>query len=291
MHIRPLALSIRVAPLLILATVVGVVWFCSHPAVVLSQSRTEKEGCGCHSAETKAWQDSPHAMAAQISGDLPSPTCEGCHGPYIRGHPDDGLMRLTVDSAVCHDCHSDTFEQWQGSVHAEKGVQCIGCHLPHAQELRVSEEKLCLSCHRQSVSDGFHISHRYADVSCTNCHLALPSGIHSPASNADDSPLAPTTPLHDFVSVSGTECVECHRQYIGNDSSRADAGDVAVVKLMTVANRVPELTDSLQAARQQNSALVAMSFVSLGLGIGVGGVMGIILVLVVGYVTQRKPDK
>ena len=40
-------------------------------------------------------------------------SCEACHGPYIEGHPKDGVMHLDVDSSICSDCHAETHQQWQ----------------------------------------------------------------------------------------------------------------------------------------------------------------------------------
>ena len=81
----------------------------------------------CHTQETDAWQNSPHAKAG-----MPGATCEGCHGPYVEGHPEAGTMQLTVDSSICQDCHNSTYAQWQNSTHAQAGVQCIAgiCRSP-----------------------------------------------------------------------------------------------------------------------------------------------------------------
>jgi formate-dependent nitrite reductase cytochrome c552 subunit len=73
-------------------------------------------------------------------------TFEDCHGPYVEDHPKTGTMQLTVDSAICETCHTTTFDQWAGSLHAQSGVQCIGCHLSHSQTFRLTDEALCGTC-------------------------------------------------------------------------------------------------------------------------------------------------
>lgn len=273
--------------LLPLLAAVALVCLALSSTSVVAQGATDEEGCGCHSAENKAWQNSPHARAAQTAGELPAPTCEGCHGPYVRGHPDKGLMRLSADSAVCNECHSETFDQWEHTQHAQANVQCIGCHLSHSQTLRLTDEKLCLSCHRESLGDDFHVSHRFADVECTSCHVTPSSEPEIAVSVRSATGTAIQAPTHDFADVAAANCIECHSEAI-RDGNTFGSGDRAVAELMTIANRVPELSASLKAAEQQNRVLATVSFVSLGLGIGMGAVMGMILVLFVGMVTQRK---
>jgi hypothetical protein len=62
----------------------------------------------------------------------------------------------------------------------------------------------------------------------------------------------------------------------------------ANVRLLAMADRAPELVAELDAAEQANQSLRVMTLVSLGLGIGIGGMMGIVFMLVVGYVVQGR---
>lgn len=272
---------------LMVAAGIGIVFLVGLPAQVSAQAEIDEEGCGCHTVETMAWQDSPHAEAALQSGGLPAPTCEGCHGEYVRGHPDEGLMRLTVDSSVCSDCHSDTFDQWQHSMHAQENVQCIGCHLSHSQTLRLTDEKLCVSCHEESQEDVFHSAHGSADVSCTDCHVTPASKANFTIDLTSGRVQVSQSPTHDFSEVAASSCVDCHAANIRGDKVGEDT-DGAVTELMTIANRVPELSTRLKEAEKENRTLATVSYVALGLGIGVGAVMGMVLVLAVGYVAQRK---
>ena len=260
-----------------------------HTGASHAQAEVEvnEEGCGCHSEESATWLASPHGQAAMELTGAAAPTCEGCHGAYVRGHPHDGLMQLTMDSDICTDCHEDTYAQWQGTQHAEAGVQCIGCHLSHSQTLRLTGGELCASCHRDSPSDSFHMSHRASDVRCTNCHVSPDAGTDLGIVHFSKSGPA-AAPTHDFTDVSAANCVDCHASQIGEAKPFGER-DAAITELMAIANRVPVLDSRLKAAKQQNRTLATATFASLGLGIGVGGVMGIILVLFVGYVSQRKP--
>jgi hypothetical protein len=279
-------------PRLLLVIVSSLLLIVLLPGLALAQADPDQEGCGCHSAETEAWQHSPHALAAIGNDNLPFATCEDCHGSYVRGHPDDGTMALTVDSKVCRDCHDGTFGQWDESVHAEAGVQCIGCHLPHSQTLRLSDQDLCNSCHREALNDNFHIAHDYSDVSCISCHPAPQTEPQITEAATGDILVKIPAPNHDFVTVSANSCVECHSQEIGQNSTFESVRyEMAPVKLVEMAERVPVLTAELKAAEQEKGTLAATSVVSLGLGIGTGGVLGILFVLVVGFVAQRRSKR
>jgi hypothetical protein len=52
-----------------------------------------------------------------------------------------------------------------------------------------------------------------------------------------------------------------------------------------------DLTAKLQIAEQLNKSLQTMSFVYLGLGIGLGGIIGIIFMQVLGFLNQGRVTK
>jgi hypothetical protein len=218
----------------------------------------------CHNDEMKAWEGSPHAQAA------PAVNCEDCHGAYVEGHPKDGIMQLGVDSASCQKCHTETYKQWQNSAHGQASVQCISCHLSHSQEFRLTDETLCTPCHEQ-LNDFNHATHAEANLACTDCHVS--SVAHGPAQ-------ANTPPDHSFV-VASQMCVDCHEQ-AGQSAFRP------AIAAKVVGNASPELTAKLKTAEKTNEYLKGMSFGSLGLGIGIGGMLGIIFMLVIGTLNCRS---
>jgi hypothetical protein len=279
----------------------------------------------CHSAETEAWQASPHAQAltdldksvqsACAEGMAASEcacltchttdfdpaantyahagvTCEACHGPYVEGHPQNGVMQLDADSSVCSDCHAETHKQWQASLHAEAGVQCIGCHLSHSQDFRLSDEALCGACHRDRL-DGFaHTAHKNAEVGCTDCHLSsAPIDETAALASADQSIGGRAAPSHSFTVVSSQACVGCHGQTIHEQAPSSGLTQVADVRMLALADQAPELAAQLDAAEQSIKSLRVMSLVSLGLGMGIGGMLGIVFMLVVGYVIQGRAKR
>jgi len=297
------------------------------PATALAEppepSYEGPEKCAeCHAAETDAWRNSPHANAmADIDDSLQSAcgaglassncscltchttdfnpvdstyvyggvACEACHGPYVEGHPQDGMMQLDVDSSVCEDCHVETHQQWQDSSHAEAGVQCIGCHLSHSQEFRLTDETLCGSCHRHQVEDFAHTAHDTQDITCTDCHLSTIAANEATAMvSTGVTMVGGTAPSHRFTVVSSQACLNCHGETIHEETTREDLTQAANVRLLAMADRAPELASQLEAEEQANKSLRVMTFVSLGLGLGIGGMLGIIFMIVVGYISQGR---
>jgi hypothetical protein len=61
-----------------------------------------------------------------------------------------------------------------------------------------------------------------------------------------------------------------------------------VSQLSEMNERARELAYELEDAKQSNRSLRTMSVVSLGFGLGTGGVLGAIFVLVVGYLVQGR---
>jgi hypothetical protein len=276
----------------------------------------------CHSAEAEAWQDSPHAQAmADIDETVHMDcaegieteecsclgchttdfdpvertyayggvSCEACHGAYQEGHPKDGVMYLDVDSSICSDCHVETYEQWQDSLHGQAGVQCIGCHLSHSQDFRLTDEALCGACHRDQLEDFAHTAHESSDVGCTDCHVSSATAYETTAAASTDQSIGrPMAPSHSFTVVSSQACVSCHGQTIHEVVPHDDVMQAANVRLLAMADRAPELATQLEAAENANKSLRVMTLVSLGLGIGLGGMMGIIFMLVIGYVVQGR---
>jgi hypothetical protein len=239
----------------------------------------------CHEDETDAWGDSPHAAAVD-SLDMPGAACEDCHGPYVEDHPKTGTMQLTVDSAICETCHTTTFDQWADSLHAQSGVQCIGCHLSHSQTFRLTDEALCGTCHKTQLEDFSCSVHDVADVSCTTCHLS--SANFHPIAMADSGEAAGpvSAPGHDFTGVGAAECMNCHGQELHalspSEAQQTDAD------MLVLAERVPVLTTQLKTVEQENDRLQAMTPISLGLGIGIGGFLGVVFMLIAGYISQGR---
>jgi hypothetical protein len=250
----------------------------------------EKQGCGCHSMEKESWQMSPHG---EIGADgLPAATCATCHGEYVEGHPDEGMIPLATDSSACIDCHEQTGTEWEGTIHAEAGIQCISCHLSHTQDLRVAGGQLCESCHRDTLQDPLHTAHWLGEAGCTSCHLA-DGRVHGEDAAPGDQSAAlaaatAATPKHDFVSVSNAKCLDCHTKDVTQLDGPLQTQFVVRNDLMQAAEQVPALRAELASAQQANRTLSIWQPVSLGTGIGIGGILGIAFVLVAVRVGQAN---
>jgi hypothetical protein len=297
------------------------------PATVLasdSQPASDEppECLNCHPLEAEAWQASPHADALQLIGsslqqactqDMPPEdceclschttgfdpvegtyahagvTCEACHGTYIEGHPQEGLMPLKVDSSQCEDCHAVTTAEWKETAHARANVQCISCHQAHSQEGRLTDESLCGSCHRDQVSDFSHTAHANHDVTCTSCHLAGPGGSVNGSDLQVNLSGANAAPSHSFQVVSQV-CADCHGGEIHQMVAAGDSGTSTDVAMSAVNERLASVAMQLKDAERENRTLITMSVVSLGFGLGIGGVLGIVFVSVVCRLGQGRSE-
>lgn len=265
----------------------------------------------CHQAEVQDWSHSPHAqaMAPLDHGDIsacreatgedctclschttnfdPSAeaylqegvTCEACHGPYVEGHPENGQMQLDVDSSVCSSCHIETHHEWQATAHGEAGVQCIGCHRSHTQNLRLDDQVLCKSCHRENLEDAGHASHARAGLACLDCHTDPASSLSAEARGVS----------HNFAVVT-TVCADCHGDTFHHAEGQPVANQELAQQVATVlvaadaGDRTATALIDEQTVRRQLQGATALSF---GTGLGFGGIIGIVFVLVVGFLIQR----
>ncbi|MGW8249626.1 MAG: multiheme c-type cytochrome [Anaerolineales bacterium] len=166
----------------------------SDPAFQLEWEKAGKPGdcLECHvtgyDAATGTWQ------ADGI-------TCVACHNPVPENHP---LEPMGSDSSsqLCGTCHNETYFQWQVSGHRQGGLDCYGCHDPHATGLKAENSAiLCANCHRDRSSNFTHSAHSQQGLTCANCHLANIDGATSGEGHG--------TKDHSFF-VSLTTCNTCH---------------------------------------------------------------------------------
>lgn len=284
---------------------------------------TGPERCAlCHQQEVETWQSSPHANALNAAEDalqlacgedLPQldcscltchttdfdpvdrsyahggVTCEACHGPYVEDHPENGTMQLAVDSGICSGCHMDTYSHWADTEHAEAGVQCIGCHRAHTQELRLAEQTLCVSCHRSRLQDGGHVRHEQANIACVDCHT-------SPAVttlNVNNDISGARSPSHDFT-VADEVCSSCHESGFHSEDMIALASVLPEDSLAAARTTAAEPAQSSNTADSEESSAISaegLAAITLGLGIGIGGFMGVVAVVAVSFVSQGRAKR
>ncbi len=263
----------------------------------------------CHPDETAAWQASPHAEALN-HGD--SADCQTCHGDYANvdhENPENCRMELKIDSAACSECHETTYTEWQNTTHSDAGVECIGCHQSHSQQFRLTDENQCSTCHRERQADMTHTAHGAEGVTCIDCHLSSTMSGETAelepdialinnrtgqfdiafVSNGLQSDGPRPVPSHDFTQVTADNCIECHQGDV--HTGLPNSTQIADVHVVEMAERVPDLTAKLETAQQENKSLLIMTPVSLGIGIGLGGVLGIIFMLIVGSLNRRRGEQ
>ncbi len=249
----------------------------AQAAVTQEVVTDENETCtSCHSEEGDAWMTSPHGVTdPNVAGQAGGASCVDCHGPYVKGHPNEGTIQLSIASDLCQDCHTDVYDQWVHTQHAGEGVQCISCHKPHSQELRLTDEALCQSCHREGLTDSLHLAHIDNNVTCTNCHMNGPT-LTEPVATVDLAAVVQVrTASHDFTLVSSENCLDCHRE----DVTKTDT---------TVRTSVPVVPNSGASESGLPWTSWILSAANLGFGLGIGGIVGILFMLVAGSIFGRR---
>lgn len=221
--------------------------------VVPSPSGQQAPACvACHTEFASEWKDGPHGQAANDPAFLKDwssqgqpgaclvchatnydpatgtwqedgVACEACHGPMTAGHPKDP-MPVDRSPDLCARCHSDTrfdWQDWQGSTHYQRGMNCSTCHDPHSASLKVATPRdgsaqytdasqLCVTCHNDVSMDFPYSVHQKQGVTCINCHVN-----HSETIPVD----AHAVPDHSF-KANLDSCNTCHS---GQMHSAADA--------------------------------------------------------------------
>lgn len=200
----------------------------ANPARAQS-SRTELNCTICHQAFQESWQAGAHGMATtdpafrteweakgkpgeclecHVTGYDPLTntwqadgiTCQACHGPFPEFHPAEP-MPADRSAQLCGQCHSQAFFEWQVSAHRQQGLDCAGCHDPHATALKKeSATLLCASCHRERSSNYAHSAHSQQGLTCPDCHLGKTASTMGEGNARQD---------HSFF-VSLNTCNNCH---------------------------------------------------------------------------------
>ncbi|HTP02339.1 MAG TPA: cytochrome c3 family protein [Anaerolineales bacterium] len=167
-------------------------------------------------------------------------SCEACHGPMQPGHP---KTAMPVDRSpdLCARCHSDTrfgWQEWQGSTHYQRGMNCTTCHDPHSASLKTTKSmdgnarytdasQLCVTCHKD-VSMNFPYSvHQKQGVTCINCHVT-----HTEKQPAD----AHAVPDHSF-KANLDSCNTCHADQMHS----AAQGAQTTSSVSTAVSQPPEV--------------------------------------------------
>jgi predicted CXXCH cytochrome family protein len=225
----------------------------ANPPVVGAQGEGKEPCAGCHAEYQTTWQAGLHGQAGKdpifvasweeqgkpgaclvchVTGYDPATatwtadgvTCDACH-TTPEEHP---KAPSSVDRSpdLCGRCHSDTrfgWQDWQGSTHYQRGMDCAVCHDPHSASLKhlpVAEgatdtttdpSQLCINCHNEVSMEFPYSQHHEQGVSCVQCHVE----------HLEDQEREPhSMPDHSFQASLKT-CNTCHSDQMHGPTSEA----------------------------------------------------------------------
>ncbi|WP_420631539.1 multiheme c-type cytochrome [Candidatus Leptofilum sp.] len=253
------------------------------------------DDCGeCHEAVTAQWENSVHGHASVVEGFLAAwaeanspPECLSCHttgfdpttGTYEKEgvacetcHPSDPaehpqkIMQTDISSRLCGQCHTDTFAEWETSVHGQEELTCARCHNPHSNALRVgSMQDTCRTCHKEETHFFTFTTHADEGLLCTDCHLAAKS---EPLGNGHSQ-------ISHTFSIGSETCTACHNEEMhmpGGSPNQAMGNEVMMEASILPADSV-ESQDNISTSQPSPSspynfailaALIGMAFGLVG---------------------------
>jgi len=191
-------------------------------------------------------------------------SCESCHGPASKDHPDTVKKLLPVSSETCQGCHSVTYGEWRISSHGQKNIRCFDCHKMHLMHLRKDDpDQMCGTCHTERLKDFSHATHHLKGVQCINCHMpeVIGAGLKIKGTG---------TRGHSF-GVGAETCANCHREMVHARRDHLDMeAEIERLKGITspvLQQQVKELRQeidqqrvTLQANRRVFCMIVALAF-------------------------------
>jgi len=253
----------------------------------------------CHTEFQMTWQNGPHGQAgtdpvfladwtaqgkpgaclvchttgydpATATWESDSVDCVACHGDAPADHPK-SPMPVDRSPDLCGRCHSDTrfgWQDWQGSTHYQRGMNCTTCHDPHSASIKMTVNRdgtgfrdasqLCINCHQEASMNFPYTSHHQQGVSCVDCHLE-----HMEMTER----AAHTVPDHSF-SASLKTCNTCHSEQMHSVAEAVGTGEAAPADLSQTVLRLQ--TASVTPEPQPVSP---MGYASLAGLIGLAGGM------------------
>jgi formate-dependent nitrite reductase cytochrome c552 subunit len=133
-----------------------------------------------------------------------------------------------------------------------------------------------------------HTAHSIAGMTCADCHLSP----HSEDTAGGEITLVGgvAAPDHSFKTAEGS-CAGCHGSNVHQQVVNVDAVQTSATEAVQMTERVRDLALELDDAKQENRSLRAMTVVSLGFGLGIGGVLGIVFVSVVCFLSRENSEK
>lgn len=228
----------------------------------------------CSDCHNTLLADSAH-LEAIARGNLEAATCVDCHGAHDVPNTEN---QPTLVAAVCGDCHTESFDEWAVSPHANMGsLGCAVCHLPHGQQMRITDiTALCENCHQAPEDIYVHAKHLDSEyeVTCASCHMGLDPGVELISDSHE--------PTDHRMVVETRACNACHEEL---EQSGVWAELVGSDERLTIERdslRQQIATLEQQIARGEGSSGGGIDYIQLiqGLivGLGLGAVVALILI-------------
>ncbi len=167
--------------------------------------------------------------------------CKACHVDEGGDHPKT-TMSMDTSPDLCGRCHSDTrfgWQDWQGSTHYQRGMECTTCHDPHSASLKFTvasdgsgltdASQLCINCHKEASMGFSYTQHHKEGISCIDCHLE-----HLEKTNSTPH----SVPDHSFKASLET-CNTCHSAQMHSSADAVSTGETIPVGNADVPTVVP----------------------------------------------------
>lgn len=152
-----------------------------HPGTPNAVRTFDDEPPAERSAPCKGCHRNIHPPTTSNAHDQAGVSCSDCHMVHDTSPPlrPTGFERMPSSSAVCFECHEDTFAQFAFSERhrlAEGSVSCTSCHDPHGPDKRRHlagfKQSECATCHADAEGP-FVFEHAASRVEgCSSCHVA-----------------------------------------------------------------------------------------------------------------------
>ena len=125
--------------------------------------------------------------------------------------------------------------------------------------------------------------HRTAKVECVDCHISPMQ------TSSQDEPTGRGTksPGHEFA-VSAETCIICHGEGFHGELSDVESQEILAEHAVAAQGGAEVPGADCVAAIEARRSAPALAAGSLGLGMGLGGIVGIAGVLMIGYVSRGR---
>jgi len=237
----------------------------------------------CSDCHHSLLPDSAH-IEAIARGNLEAATCVDCHGAHEVPNTEN---QPTLVAAVCGDCHTESFEEWAQSPHANMGsLGCAVCHLPHGQQMRIADvNALCENCHQAPQDIYVHATHLESEfeVTCASCHMGLDPGVQLISDSHE--------PTDHRMVVETRACNTCHEELetSGVWAELTGSDESLVIERDSLRQQVATLEQQLAQDGGSGGGIDYIQLIQgLIVGLGLGTVVALILLPRLGRNTQ--PD-